>query len=144
MNESVLVREAQIDELPLLRKLNSAVFDEERIINTFDREGLLMLVAEVDGRPVGFKVGYRESRFLFYSAKGGVLAAFRRRGVAVRLLDEMMARARADGYRRFCFDTFPNKHPGMTILALRRGFRVVQADYNPTYRDFRLRFETRL
>jgi hypothetical protein len=32
----------------------------------------------------------------------------------------------------------------MTVLALRDGFRVVTADYNHTYRDFRLRFEKQI
>ncbi len=140
------VRVVAIDrsKLPILRRLNLTIFDEERIINTFDRDDLLMLLAYVGDEPVGFKIGYRESRFVFYSAKGGILPEYRRAGLALRLLHEMMNHARRRGYRRFAFDTFPNKHPGMTILGLTRGFRVTKADYNPTYKDYRLRFEKKL
>ena len=48
------------------------------------------------------------------------------------------------GYRRFAYDTFPNKHPGMTVMGLREGFRVTAAGYNAAYRDYRIRFEKKL
>ncbi len=129
------------EQLGVIREMNRAIFREERIINTFERDDLLMLVAWHGTTPVGFKVGYRENRFIFYSAKGGVMPAFRRQGVATALLSEMAHHAREMGFRRFAFDTFPNLHPGMTIMALERGFRLVKSDYNTVYREYRLRFE---
>ena len=121
-----------------------AIFDEQRIINTFDREDLMILLAYVGDEPVGFKIGYKESKHTYYSAKGGVLPAHRRRGISRRLLEEMLLRVRRKGYKNFAYDTFPNMHPGMTVLGLTEGFRITRADYNPTYKDFRLRFEKRL
>ena len=100
-----------------------------------------MFLAELGGTPVGFKLGYRQNRMVFYSAKGGVLEPFRGKGIATALLDRMIEHAKIGAYRKFAFDTFPNKHPGMTVLALKRGFRVVQAEFNETYGDFRVRFE---
>lgn len=132
------------DRLDTIRRLNRTIFDEERVINSFEREGLLMLLAYVGAEPVGFKIGYRESRHTFYSAKGGVLPRYRRRGISRRLLLAMIDQVRAQGYRNFAYDTFPNMHPGMTVLGLAEGFRVTRADYNPTYRDYRLRFEKKL
>jgi len=137
----ITVREVGRESLDTIRELNRTIFDEERIINTFEHSHLLMFLAEVDGEPVGFKVGYRESRFVYYSAKGGVLEPHRRNGIALAMMHEMIERVRPYGYRRLAFDTFPNRHPGMTVLALREGFRVTRADWNHTYRDFRLRFE---
>lgn len=142
--EGLVIREVGLEDLDAVRDMNRAIFEEERIINTFDRQHLMILVAEACGRPAGFKIGYRENRFVFYSAKGAVMPEFRRLGLARLMLFDMIERVRPSGYRRFAFDTFPNRHPGMTVLALQEGFRVVQADYNPTYRDFRLRFEMRL
>lgn len=141
---SVVITTVGLDALPLIRDLNLTIFDEERVINTFDREHLLMLLASVDGEPAGFKVGYRESRYVFYSAKGGVLPEYRRGGIARLLLCAMMDEVRPHGYARFAFDTFPNRHPGMTVLALAEGFRLTKADYNAAYRDYRLRFEKAL
>jgi GNAT superfamily N-acetyltransferase len=138
----VTIRRLGMADLDVIRALNERIFDEARVINTFDRDDLLMLVAEdAGGTPVGFKVGYRLHHTIFYSAKGGVLPAYRRRGIARRLLHAMFAHVRAMGYARFTFDTFPNMHPGMTILALREGFEVVKAGYSPPYDDYRIRFE---
>lgn len=133
-----------MDALPLIRPMNRTIFNEERIINTFERSDLMMLLARVDGVPAGFKIGYKENRFTYYSAKGGVLPAFRRQGIAVALLSDMMQRASERGFRRFAFDTFPNLHSGMTILALEKGFKLVKSDFNATYKEYRLRFECAL
>jgi len=140
----VEIIELNRSQLDIISDLNLTIFGEERIINTFDRADLLMLLARVEEEPVGFKIGYRENRFVFYSAKGGVLAEYRKAGIARLLLDHMVDYVREKGYTRFAFDTFPNKHPGMTILALKEGFRVVKADFNPAYKDYRLRFEKKI
>lgn len=138
------ISELSVDNMAEIYQLNETIFGEERVINTFDRPDLLLLLATVDEKPVGFKVGYRENRFVYYSAKGGVLPDIRRSGVAVALMDSMMERAGTMGYTRFAFDTFPNLHPGMTVLGIREGFRLMKADYNTTYREYRLRFEKRI
>ena len=139
--EPVTIRIASFEDMGVIRALNMTIFNEERIINTFEREDLLMLLAYVGENPVGFKIGYRQSKYTFYSAKGGVLTAFRRRGIARQLLYDMIEHVRAMGYQRFAFDTFPNKHPGMTILGLEEGFFVAKADYNAAFQDYRLQFE---
>lgn len=132
------------EAMDVIRMLNRTIFQEERVINTFEREDLLMLVALVADVPCGFKIGYRENRHTFYSAKGGVLPAHRRHGVAQMLMQAMLTHIRTRGYTHFAFDTFPNRHPGMTVMALRDGFRLVRADFNSTYSDYRLRFEKRV
>jgi len=131
-----------MDRLDLIRTLNVAIFDDEHVIRTFDREDLLMLVAWTAETPVGFKLGYRLDSTTFYSAKGGVREAHRREGIARALLYAMLDAVRARGYDRFVYDTFPNKHPGMTVMGLDEGFRVIRAGYSPRYQDYRLRFET--
>jgi GNAT superfamily N-acetyltransferase len=134
------IAEVSLEELDLIRALNVAIFDDDHIINTFDRDDLLMLVAWSEGTAVGFKIGYRRDEATFYSAKGGVREAYRRRGVARALLYAMLGVARDRGYERLAYDTFPNKHPGMTVMGLDEGFRVVRAGYSPRYQDYRLRF----
>lgn len=133
-----------MERLGVIHRLNTTIFDEERIINTFERTDLLMLLALLDDEPVGFKVGYRLRPGTFYSAKGGVLPPCRRQGIARALLHVMMDCVRDWGYQTFAYDTFPNRHPGMTILGLSEGFRVAKAGYNPQYDDYRLRFEKEL
>jgi GNAT superfamily N-acetyltransferase len=138
------IEEVGLDAVGMIRQMNAAIFNEERVINTFDREDLTILIAWMDTEPAGFKIGYRENRFVFYSAKGGVLPQYRRRGLARQLLFYMMDEARNRGYVRFAYDTFPNRDRGMTVLGLNEDFRVVKADFNKTYNDWRLRFEKRL
>ena len=138
--EGLIIREASFSDIQVIRDLNMSIFEEERVINTFDRRDLLMLIAFVDEVPVGFKIGYKHSEHTFYSAKGGVLAAFRRRGIARLLLVDMIERVREKGYQRFIYDTFPNKHPGMAIMGMNEGFRLIKADYNTMYKDYRLQF----
>ena len=135
------VERVELDRWDEVRRLNLDVFGDDRVIFRLDRTDLTALLATVGGRPVGYKVGYGESATTFYSAKGGVLDGWRRLGVARALLARMEAEARALGYVRFAFDTFPNKHPGMTVFALAERFEVTAAGYNAAYRDYRLRFE---
>lgn len=142
--DTVQIARVGMESLPTIRHLNQAIFGEARVINQLDRRDLLMLLATLDGEPVGFKVGYGLSRTTYYSAKGGVLEPWRGRGIARALLHAMEAEARRLGYARFAYDTFPNMHPGMTVLGLREGFEVTAAGYNATYQDYRIRFEKAL
>ena len=138
------IQEVDDSALPVIHRLNQSIFDEERVINSFNRKGLLMLMAYLKEAPVGFKIGYEQQPGVFYSAKGGVLPEARRQGIARALLQEMLVVVEAQGYRRFVFDTFPNKHAGMTILALSMGFSLARADYNHTYQDYRLQLSKEL
>lgn len=144
LSVGIRIEQVGLEALPIIRPMNRIIFEEERIINTFERPDVIILIAWSGPDPIGFKIGYRENRFTFYSAKGGVMPGWRRRGVASALLTEMSVRVREMGFTRFAFDTFPNLHPGMTILALRKGFKLVKSDFNTTYREYRLRFEARL
>ncbi|PSQ78895.1 MAG: hypothetical protein BRD35_00190 [Bacteroidetes bacterium QH_7_62_13] len=102
--------------------------------------GSIFIVGWSAGTPVGFKLGYRLDETTFYSAKGGVREAYRRNGIARALLYAMLDVVEARGYDRFVYDTFPNKHPGMTVMGLDEDFTVVRAGYSPRYQDYRLRF----
>lgn len=135
------ISEVSIDHLDTIRRLNVEIFDDSHIIKTFDRDDLLMLLAWTREIPVGFKVGYRLDEQTFYSAKGGVHPSHRRKGIARALLHAMLDVVEQRGYARFIYDTFPNKHPGMTILGLNEGFEVIRAGYSPQFQDYRLRFE---
>ena len=134
------IRQVGFEAMQTITAMNRTIFGEKRVINRFDRMDLIMLIAYEEQQAVGFKIGYGMNRSMYYSAKGGVLEEFRRKGVAGRLLDRLMADAAGLGYKSFCFDTFPNQHTGMTLLALQRGFHVSEIRYSDVYDDLRLRF----
>lgn len=137
------IHEVGLDRLPVVQELNDRVFGQQQVIGRWDHPDLVILLAYRRGEPAGFKVGYAEGEEtdLFYSAKGGVLPAHRRRGLGRALLHAMIERARSGGYERFAFHTLPNLHPGMAVLALREQFQVTEARYHPEYEDYILRFE---
>lgn len=132
------------ETLPVIASINRQLFGEERIINRFDRPDLVILLASVAGEPAGFKIGYGLDRKVYYSAKGGVLEPYRRRGIASLLLNGLMEEAWRRGYETYCFDTFPNRHIGMAVLALRQGFFVSEVRFSEIYHDLRVRFQRSL
>jgi GNAT superfamily N-acetyltransferase len=125
-------------ELDQIAELNQIIFHEERIINRIDHEHMIILMLLVNDMRAGFKIGYSQANGVFYSAKGGILPAFRRRGYATLLLDEMMRRALELQFRHLRYDTFPNQHPEMLILGLKSAFKVVDAGWNDQHRDYRV------
>lgn len=133
------IRRLSIDELAPVLSLNKMIFQEERLINSFDHKLIISLLAMVGSEPVGFKIGYSLDSTSFYSAKGGVLPNYRRDGIARKLLYRMMSEAANEGFVTFCFDTFPNLYKPMLILGLNEGFSVVSSKWNETYEDFELR-----
>jgi GNAT superfamily N-acetyltransferase len=138
---ALAIERVGLDRFPDVRALNERIFGDERVIQRLDRPHLTLLLVHVGEEPVAFKIGYGESPATFYSAKGGVLEGYRRMGLARGMLHRMMDEARDLGYRRFAYDTFPNRHPGMIVLGLAEGFAVTAAGYNAAYRDFRVRLE---
>ena len=82
-----------------------------------------ILVAFVEDRPVGFKMGYALDQLTFYSWMGGVLPEFRRLGIAARLAANQEQWAGQNGYRIIKLKT-RNIHKRMLIFALKSGFLI--------------------
>ncbi len=128
------------DDIDRIRAINRELFKEERIINHYHHPDIILITASFHEVIVGFKLGYGR-KGAFYSAKSGVLEGFRRRGIARKMLYRMMSEVKKRGYKRLRFDTFPNKHGGMIILALNEGFKIIDARWNSYYNDFQIGLE---
>ena len=89
----------------------------------------LAQVAKIDGAVAGFKVGYAETPERFYSWIGGVLPAFRRRGLAQRLLEAQHAWCRERGFREVTVKTY-NRYRGMLQLLVTAGYDVFAVQAN--------------
>jgi ribosomal protein S18 acetylase RimI-like enzyme len=103
---------------------------EPRTAAEIDREmanpNPLALVAFVDGKPVGFKVGHgRDARgHLFESRIGGVLPEYRNRGVATALARHQLDAVAELGYRAVRVHA-PHDNSPVIGLALGLGFDIV-------------------
>ena len=71
----------------------------EKIVARTANDGMLV-VAEVNGRLAGLKLGYASSKSTFYSWLGGVAPAFRGRGIARELIRFQEELVLARGYLR--------------------------------------------
>lgn len=83
----------------------------------------LILIAYLQEKPIGFKVGYERDGY-FYSWMGGVLAEFRKLGVAKALADTQEIWAKSQDYPSITFKT-QNKHKAMLLFALKNGFQII-------------------
>lgn len=84
----------------------------------------LALFALSGDRVVGVKLGYAERRTRFYSWLGGVDPAFRRRGIARRMMHAQHAWCIAQGIGLVETST-TNDFRGMLLLNLHGGFDIV-------------------
>ena len=74
-------------------------------------------------RLVGHKIGRSDDPRAFESWKGGVLTAFRRRGIAQELARRQEAWCRTNTFQVIYTETAPDNVP-MLILNLRQGFTI--------------------
>lgn len=74
-------------------------------------------------RLVGYKVGRSDDPRAFESWKGGVLAAFRRQGIARALAQRQEAWCRTNPFQVIYTETDPDNVP-MLILNMRQGFTI--------------------
>ena len=86
-----------------------------------------LILAAYDGdKPVGFKAGYERDGY-FYSWMGGVLPAYRKKGIAQALANAQEAWAKKQGYDSITFKT-RNVHKAMLIFALGNGFDIIAVE----------------
>jgi GNAT superfamily N-acetyltransferase len=134
----ITIRRGSLHDLSLVHMLNREIFYEDRLINSLDHAYLLILLAEINSIPVGFKIGYGQKSGVFYSAKGGVLPNWRKKGLAKRMLSYMEEIVRQDGYSELRYHTFPTRWPGMLSLGRVAGYDILEAVWNPVYNDYQI------
>ncbi|EPX7408002.1 GNAT family N-acetyltransferase [Cronobacter dublinensis] len=96
------------------------------------------LVAYDEAQPVGFKLGYETAPGEFYSWLGGVAPAYRRDGMAQRLLE-----AQEHGYARLRVKT-RNQFRAMLMLLIRNGYQIIELEKKGEAADYRLLLEKSL
>jgi hypothetical protein len=55
-----------------------------------------------------------------------------------------MSRVYLSGFDTLQYHTFPNRDPGMLVMGLQEGFKVIDARYNAEFKDWQVELEIRL
>ncbi len=116
-------------ETALIAEIYNAVFAPSHDIAFFERRfrgrpSVLNLVAELDGRPVGFSSGFELKPSTWYNWLVGVVPDARRMGIASQLNEAEQAWAAEQGYQFVRMECY-NHHRPVLHMAIRQGFDIV-------------------
>jgi GNAT superfamily N-acetyltransferase len=105
-----------------------AADDDRGLRARLETSSALVLIGEVESRPVAFKAGYDRYRDgSWYSWLGGVLPEHRKLGIAAALLARQEAWVAEHGYRRIHVKT-RNRFVGMRVMLARSGYQIVAVE----------------
>jgi len=121
--EGTLSAELEAEILDLYGEIFGDV-DEAKFRQRMNAEHLLTLVVRQNNSLAGFKIGYPLNSEVFYSWLGAVSPPFRRRGIALLLMERQHAWCKANGFLKVCTKTY-NRWKNMLILNLKCGFVIV-------------------
>jgi len=116
-------------ELPIIAELYGEIFRPARDTEFFrrrfqGRHNPLILLAQLDKRPVGFSTGFELKPNTFFSWLIGVLPQYRRTGIATQLHEAEVAWAREHGYKYIRMEC-QNGHRPILHLCIATGFNIV-------------------
>lgn len=123
------------EELPLIVDLYCQIFQPARSEDFFQRRfqgrlNMLIMVAALDDRSVGFCTGFELKPNVFFSWLYGVLGDFRRHGIASQLMEAEHAWVHAHGYEAIRFECH-NQHRPMLHLAIANGYDIQGIRWDP-------------
>jgi GNAT superfamily N-acetyltransferase len=132
-------------QLPMIVELYNQVFrpteTEEYFRRRFQgRYNVLVMLASLDNRPVGFTIGFELKPGVFYNWLTGVHADFRRKNIGRQLLESQNEWARNHGYEFTRLETL-NRHRPMIHLALVAGYDMVGTRWDSVRSDLLIQFE---
>lgn len=139
---NIRIREGSLEEMVSISK-QIPEFENPYKVDEYHKrlsgKNHLLLLAEVKGRPVGFKAGYEWNHKTFYSWMGGVSPQFRNKGVADALAKEQQQRILEMGYTAIRIKT-RNYHKAMIHFLLKDGFFIVDIEKKEAIKEFRIIF----
>jgi len=135
-------------QLPTIIELYNQVFRPAETEDYFRRRfqgryNVLVMLASLDNRPVGFVIGFELKPFVFYNWLTGVHPDFRRKNIARQLVESQNAWAKAHGYEYTRLEGL-NRHKAMNHLALTVGYDIVGTRWDSVRSDLLIQFEKAL
>lgn len=131
LDKQIIIRQGTIEEAVKISQQIPEFSDPyrtEEYQKRLTEKRFLILIAESEGKPAGFKVGY-ENDDHFYSWIGGVLQEFRRKGIANKLAKFQEQWCRENNFNTIRFRT-KTKFKNMLLFALSRGFNIISFEDN--------------
>jgi hypothetical protein len=100
-------------------------WDENWFLSTLrNHTKTFLTTAAIEGRTIGYKLGWEQDSWVFYSWLGGVLPDYQGVGIASALMRIQHEWCRQQGYHKIATKT-QNRWREMLILNLKSGFEVV-------------------
>jgi GNAT superfamily N-acetyltransferase len=134
-----------LGELDLIAALYNQIFSPPRDLESLQRrfEGrrnALILVAQLDRRPVGFHTGMELKPDTHFGWLCGVLPEFRRLGIGSQMMEAHEAWARQEGYEMIRIECY-NRHRPMLHAAITHGYNIVGIRWDSQHQDNLVIFE---
>jgi GNAT superfamily N-acetyltransferase len=145
-NAEIIV--AGTEDIPILVNLYNEIFrpahDEQFFIRRFmGRRNILLLLANIDQRPIGFAVGFELKPSVYYAWLSGVVAEYRRQGIAAQLMEAQHAWA-ADRHYRYIRMECHNAHRAVLHMAIALGYNIIGLRWDAERQENLIIFEKTL
>jgi GNAT superfamily N-acetyltransferase len=125
LEEREIIGEAEAEILAPLIQEAFGEWDPEFFFSRLKvRNRVHLVMARIDGKLVGFKLGYAEDAWDFYSWLGAVAPSHRRVGIASTLMAAQEAWCKKQGFQTIKTKT-QNRFREMLLLNIRQGFSVI-------------------
>lgn len=126
VSPEIIIREGKINEIFEVH-CRIPEFDDRYGLDEFKKrlEGKkkLILLAESNGKLLGYKAGYCEKHY-FYSWMGGVIPEYRKQDIATMLAHKQEDWVKKQGLDTIRFKTL-NKFKKMLLFSISNGFRII-------------------
>ncbi len=115
----------QLDQCLALTRLRLGPCSTRKVLRTLKlHRQRLLVVAQVQGQVVGYKMGFAERADVFYSWMGAVELAYEGQGIGRKLMELQHQHLQELGYTKVRTGT-RNRFLRMLILNLKSGFQIV-------------------
>lgn len=138
---SITIKEGNLDDALKVDALIPEFenhYSKESYSKRLDKSKHLILVAYVDNKLAGYKIGYdRFKDGSFYTWIGGVIPEFRKMKVAKTLAEHQEKWAKEQGFTSIILKT-RNRYKNMLLFAIKNGFQIIDLKLNDNILDNRI------
>jgi GNAT superfamily N-acetyltransferase len=127
------------DDLTVVVQLYNQIFrpsrDEEHFERRYlGRHNVVQMVARLEGRAVGFVIGFELKPRLFYTWFYGVLGPHRRQGISSQLMEALHSWCRQNDYEAIRLECFNRQRP-MLHMALNQEYDIIGIRWDHDHND---------